>query len=218
MPNNASTRPKPTATERPVRHYEGAGTRMSTSRSVHNVSRRTALGFAAVAAVFLGMALLAAPASAVAGGKPQFYTDEFHFQFARTDQTAICGFPVWQTLDGYVHGWDRYNADGSYDGGNVQVTITGAFFSDAATVPFRAKTRNIDIVARDGSAHGVITGILALVTVPGQGAVEVVAGRLVITPSPGGGEPTFAATGQNTEDAFFGSPGHPGTLCALLAG
>jgi hypothetical protein len=62
--------------------------------------------------------IAAGPAGAVGTGGPGFYTDEFHFDFQNEDQTAICGFPVGQTVDGYVHGWDRGNADGSHPDGS----------------------------------------------------------------------------------------------------
>ena len=174
--------------------------------------------FSVIIAVIALVGFAAGPASAVGTGKPQFYTDEFHFTFERTDESAICGFTVNQTVNGYVHGWDRWNDDGSYAGGNVQVTIDGTFFSDAASVAFRANTRNLDVGHPDGSDTGSVRGLQMLVVIPGQGAA-VDAGRLIVTFPPGGGEPTLVVTvGRNSDDAFFGSPGHPGTLCALLAG
>ena len=39
--------------------------------------------------------------------------DALHDDFARDDMTAICGFPVAQTVSGYVHNWNRWNADGT---------------------------------------------------------------------------------------------------------
>jgi hypothetical protein len=180
---------------------------------------RHTIRFAFVLAAVLGaLALLVGPAAAAGTGKPQFYTDAFHFTFVNDDATAACGFVVNQTVNGSVQGWDRWNADGSYAGGNVGVTIDGAFFSDAASVPFRAKTRNLDVGHPDGSDTGSVRGLMLQVLVPGQGAA-IDAGRMVVTFPPGGGAPTVdVVVGHTSDDAFFGSPGHPGTLCGLLAG
>lgn len=170
------------------------------------------------AALSLMGAFAAGSAGAVGTGKPGFYTDEFHFDFQNDDETAICGFPVGETVDGYVHGWDRWNADGSYAGGNVHVDVSGTFYSDAATIAFRATTRNLDVGHPDGSDTGSARGLMLLVVVPGWGAA-VDAGRLMVTFPPGGGPPTFdVRVGRDSDDAFFGSPGHPGALCGLLAG
>ena len=128
------------------------------------------------------------------------------------------GVPVGETVDGYVQGWDRWNADGTYAGGNVHVDVSGTFYSAAASVPFRETTRSLDVGHPDGSDTGSVRGLMLLVVVPGQSAA-VNAGRLVVTFPPGGGEPTFdVRVGLDSDDAFFGSGGHPGTLCMLLAG
>jgi hypothetical protein len=55
------------------------------------------------------------------------------------------------------------------------------------------------------------------VTVPGQGKIAATLGRLVIVFPADGGEPTVEFHGTENEEEFFGSPGHPGLLCALLA-
>jgi hypothetical protein len=193
---------------------------MNTSKSTHGASRRSALGFAvAVVALLLGAALLAAPAAAGSGtGKPQFYTDEFHFAFQNDEQTAICGFPVQTTVNGYVHGWTRVEADGSV-AESVQIKLDGVYSSDSAIIPWSANFRLTDVVLPDGTNPATYSGIRGLVTVPGRGAVDLVVGRLVVTYPAGGGVPDVAfEAGQDSDSEFFGSPGHPGTLCDLLAG
>src|SRR5215213_7584654 len=172
---------------------------MTTPRTTDTVSRRAVhaehwrfpvnrhdrrsplvLGRAAATAValLLGLVMLASSAAAAGTGKPQFYTDEFQFDFTRDDLTAICGVPVGETVNGYVQGWDRWNADGTYAGGNVHVDVSGTFYSAAASVPFRETTRSLDVGHPDGSDTGSVRGLMLLVVVPGQSAA-VNAGRLV---------------------------------------
>ena len=193
---------------------------MTASRKPNPVSLSTALGRAAAAvAVLCAVALLAAPVGAAdtGTGRPQFYTDEFHFAFQNDEQTAVCGFPVRQTFNGYVHGWTRPTADGSV-AENVLIKFDGVYYTDQAEVPWSANWHLTDVVHPDGSGPSYISGIRWLVTVPGHGAVDLEVGRLVVTFPAGGGEPTFEVVGgQNTGNAFEGSPGRPGLLCELLA-
>jgi hypothetical protein len=193
---------------------------MSKLTNVHARSPRSVLRHAAViVAVLTAVALLTAPVGAVGTGKPQFYTDSFSFTFERTDLTETCGFTIWQSVNGDVSGWDRYNADGSYAGGNVQVRITGTYFSDQATLAFTGNTRNLDRINADGSDSGFLLGLYGHVVVPGRGAVYVETGQLEVLFPAGGGEPTLIArSGHDNGDAFFGNLGNPGTICTLLAG
>lgn len=192
---------------------------MSTSGSVHRVWLRSVVRFATAVAALLGVALLAAPAAAGTGtGQPQFYTDEFHFTFQNDDLTAICGFPVSQTVNGYVHGWTRLEADGSV-AESVQITLDGDYSTDQAVVPWSSNFRLTDVVLPDDSNPATYSGIRGMVTVPGQGVVRLWVGRMVVTYPPGGGTPDVAfEAGQDNGSTFFGSPGAPGTLCTLLAG
>jgi hypothetical protein len=192
---------------------------MLTNRLVSLFSCRIVLCRLVVAlAVLAGVAPVAAPVAAAGAGKPQFYTDSFSFQLERADLTETCGFPIRETVNGEVSGWDRYNADGTYAGGSVQVTVTGTYYSDWATLSFSGKTRNLDRINADGSDSGVVLGVYGLVVVPGEGAVFVETGRVEVLFPAGGGEPTLVArSGHDNGDAFFGAPGNPGTICALLA-
>lgn len=107
------------------------------SRTPDRLSLRTALRrVAAVVALLFGLAIFAAPAAGSGTCKPQFYTDEFHFDFLNDDLTANCGFPVRQTFNGCVHGWTRLKADGSV-AESVQIKFYGVYYTDQAVVPGR---------------------------------------------------------------------------------
>jgi hypothetical protein len=180
---------------------------------------RSPLRSAFVGTILLALgALLALPGVAAAAPpvRVPFTVDE---TFSRPDLAANCGIAeVIETDHGTgvltfhvdqtgttVFELDRWHLDNRYTN-----PVTGK------TVSFLLRQTQRWITNPDGSTTVTITGVLLRAVAPRQGLVEGLIGHFVLTISPEGEGSLALVGGQDNTAAFFGTPGTPGTLCALL--
>ena len=113
--------------------------------------------------------------------------------------------------------WTVEESDSTFVSDNIHLSLDGTFIGPCGkTVSFVVNLQIKDAASPDRSTTVSIRGIQGRVTIPGQGKIAATIGRLELVFPADGGEPTVEFHGQDSGEAFFGSPGSPGILCTML--